>query len=110
MVKKANRWMQMWEERNKLTQCWLFCHLHFGFGMTPGQWENPMNSQGGNPKAPPQSSQHRARLGKGSKAATSFLAELSQITWGKKQPKNTRHSSGLSPATDGEEDEVVLVT
>lgn len=27
---------------------------------------------------------------------------------GEKQAKNTRHSSGLSPATDGEEDEVGL--
>lgn len=98
------------------------------FEMTPGQQENPATSPGRVYQRGPQpaeagrrapsflcvapSTQQASARGKKQPHPFAFLAESSQTTspkWHrKKQPRNTEHSSGLSPMPDGKEDEAAL--
>lgn len=120
--------MQTLQETSGLFQCWVFCTCTLLWN-DPGPTEKPCDLPRervpNQPKAgrgvpsplcvAPSTWQDSARARK-QPYLLAFLAESSQNTspklQGKKkktnQPRSTGHSSGLSPNTDGKEDQVAL--
>lgn len=97
--------MQMWKETSELTLCWLFCRLYFALERLQGNRKTPWTVREGIPKLHHPSREVPAHGTRGTKQPQHSLLNCPKLYGGKIMQMKTRHRSGLSPATDGEEDD-----